>query len=201
MSDTKAETPKENPSTGKQMAKLAFEIGPVAVFFIANSTSGIFVATGAFMAATIVSLAASYAVMRTIPVMPLVTAGFVMTFGALTLILQDETFIKIKPTLTNLLFAAILGGGLLFRQLFLKLVFQSAFQVTDDGWRILTRYWMGFFVFLALLNEVIWRNFSTDFWVSFKVFGIMPLTIVFSLALLPIMLKHEIKTDETEDTA
>ena len=199
MTDTNAPAAAENTSTGKQMAKLAFEIGPVAVFFLANTTSGIFVATGAFMAATAVALAGSYLVMRTIPVMPLVTAGFVFTFGALTLVLQDETFIKIKPTLTNLLFAAILGGGLVFRQLFLKLVFQSAFQVTDIGWRILTFWWMGFFVFLAILNEVIWRSFSTDFWVNFKVFGIMPLTIAFSLAMLPIMLKHEIKSEETDN--
>lgn len=180
--------------------KLALELGPLVVFFVSNSQFGIFNATIAFMAATAVSLGVSYALTRTIPTMPLVTGVFVMVFGGLTVWLQDELFIKLKPTIVNLLFASILGFGLLTGRLFMKIVLDSALSMTDRGWVVMTRAWMCFFVVLAVLNEIVWRSFSTDFWVSFKVFGVMPLTLIFSFSLIPMMTKHMIETPENENS-
>ncbi|MBL8644985.1 MAG: septation protein A [Rhodospirillaceae bacterium] len=171
--------------------KLALEMGPLLIFFFGNSRFGLFPATMAFMVATVTALAVSYTLTRTIPVMPLVGGVFVLFFGGLTLYLEDELFIKIKPTIVNLCFAAILLVGLMMNRLFIKIVMEAAIQLTDRGWLILTRAWIGFFVVLAVLNEIVWRNFSTDTWVSFKVFGIMPLTLVFSFALIPVIMKHQ----------
>ena len=182
--------------------KLALELGPLAVFFGANSAFGIFPGTAAFMIATVAALGISYVVARTIPVMPMVTAVFVLIFGGLTLYLADETFIKLKPTIVNLMFASILLAGLVTKRLFIKFVFDAAFHLSDRGWHLLTRAWIVFFVFLAVLNEVVWRNFSTDTWVSFKVFGVMPLTFVFSLTLFPVMMRHALpqENDESSET-
>jgi len=195
-----SEKPQPNP-----LLKFALEMGPLVIFFIVNSRAGIFVGTGAFMAATVVALGASYALMRTIPVMPMVTAVFVLVFGGLTLWLADDLFIKLKPTIINLLFAAILLFGVLTNRLLIKLVLEGALQLTERGWRLITWAWIGFFIFLAALNEAVWRNTSTDFWVSFKVFGVMPLTIAFSFAIIPIIMRHTIQTaasaaDEKVDT-
>ncbi|MEQ8733722.1 MAG: septation protein A [Rhodospirillaceae bacterium] len=173
--------------------KLVLEIGPLVVFFLTNAQFGIFNATLAFMVAIVFALGVSYSLNKTIPTMPLVTAVFVLIFGGLTLWLQNETFIKVKPTIVNLLFATILAFGLLTGRLFLKIVLDSALNMTDQGWLIMTKAWTGFFVFLAILNEVVWRTVSTDTWVSFKVFGVMPLTLVFSFALVPVIMKHTIE--------
>ena len=137
------------------------------------------------------------------PILPLVTGVFVLVFGGLTLILQDELFIKLKPTIVNTLFAIILFGGLFWGKSFLKSLMGSMFRMTDQGWRILTIRWALFFILLAVLNEIVWRNTSTDTWVSFKVFGIMPLTILFSLSQLPAMNRHQLPNDEpgNEDAA
>ena len=124
--------------------------------------------------------------------MPLVTGVVVLVFGGLTLALQDEIFIKMKPTIVNTLFGGVLIGGLFFGKSLLGYVFDSVFQLTDEGWRKLTLRWGLFFFVLAMVNEVIWRNFSTDFWVSFKVFGMMPLTIVFTLTQMPLIQRHSL---------
>lgn len=186
--------------------KLGLELGPLVVFFLANSKAhllvggeasrNIFYATGFFMAAIIISLAVSYWKFRRIPTMPLVTAGFVMIFGALTLYLNDEIFIKIKPTLVNSLFAVVLLSAALLRKPLLKRLFDGAFDLTDEGWMILTWRWGLFFVALAILNELVWRNFSTDTWVSFKLFGIMPLTLLFGVLQLPILTRHACTSDK-----
>jgi len=182
------------------LLKFVLEMGPLGVFFFANSQFGIFPGTAAFMLATIVALGVSYAIARTIPIMPLVTAVFVVVFGGLTLYLADETFIKLKPTIVNAMFAAILLVGLITGRLFIKLLFESAFQLTERGWRLLTIAWTGFFIFLAILNEIVWRNFPTDTWVSFKVFGVMPLSILFTLSLFPIIMRHALpETDGKSD--
>ncbi|CEJ83389.1 putative intracellular septation protein (ispA/ispZ family), putative membrane protein [Hyphomicrobium sp. GJ21] len=181
----------------KQLIKLVVEFGPLLVFFVANSRYGIYTGTGAFMVATVVSLIASRTLLGRIAVMPLITSVFVLVFGGLTLWLQDDHFIKIKPTMVNGLFAAILFVGLATGRLFLKIVFGEVMRLTDQGWRILTFRWAFFFVFLAGLNEVMWRFFSTDTWVAFKVFGIMPITFIFALCQIGILKKYEDTTSES----
>jgi len=197
-------TPTQND--GASLAKLVVEAGPLVVFFVANSfaedlfgVSGhgkIFWATGAFMAATAVALIASKILFRKIPIMPLVSGFFVFVFGGLTLALQDEQFIKIKPTIVNLLFASLLGGGLWFNRPLLRYVLADAFQLSDQGWRLLTIRWAIFFVFLAILNEVVWRNFSTDFWAGFKLFGVMPITMIFAASQVSLLMKHQVNHDQ-----
>src|SRR5262252_5843071 len=151
--------------------KLATELGPLLVFFGANALYHLFVATAAFMVAIVVAIIASYVVTRHVPLMALVTGAIVLVFGTLTLVLHDETFIKVKPTIIYGLFAATLGGWLLFGRSFIAVMFDQMFNLTPHGWRILTFRWALFFVGMAILNEAIWRTQSTDFWVNFKVFG------------------------------
>jgi intracellular septation protein len=179
-----------------QWIRLALETGPLVVFFVGNIKFGIMPATGAFMVATMASLAVNYALERRLPVMPLVAGAFIIVFGALTLAFEDSTFIKLKPTVVNLLFAGALFSGLALRRNLLKIVFQAAFHLDEDGWRLLTWRWAFFFVFLALVNELVWRTQTTDFWVSFKLFGIMPLTVVFGVCQVPLILRHQIKDPE-----
>ena len=160
---------------------MAVDLGPLLVFFFANAQWGIMTATAVFMVAIVLSFFCSYWIERRIPILPLVTAVIVLIFGGLTIILNDALFIKVKPTIINCLFGVVLIAGLIFKRLFLELLFGSAFKLTEQGWRILTIRWACFFFLLAVLNEIVWRSVSTDMWVNFKVFGIMPLTIIFSL--------------------
>ncbi len=178
------------PSAGSALIKLALEAGPLVVFFVGNAKFGIFHATAAFMVAMVAALGISWAMTRKLPIMPLVGAIFVVIFGGLTLILQDDLFIKLKPTIVNLLFATILFGGLVMRRPLLKPLLGAALTLDDRGWDILTRRWAIFFVVLAILNEVVWRGFSTEFWISFKLFGIMPLTLLFGIAQMPLIKRH-----------
>jgi intracellular septation protein len=187
--------------------KLALELGPLIVFFFANARGEwligkipaladlggpIFVATALFMIATAIALAASWLIMRSLPIMPLVSGVVVFVFGALTLWLHDDVFIKMKPTIVNTLFSAVLLGGLVFGKSLLGYVFDSAFHLDAEGWRKLTFRWGLFFLFLALVNEVVWRSFSTDTWVAFKVWGIMPITLVFTLSQMPLIMRHSL---------
>ena len=177
----------------KPWLKLALDAGPLGVFFIANWQFGIFHATAALMAATVVSVAVTYWLERRLPTMPLVVAVMVLIFGGLTLYLDDDLFIKLKPTIVNLLFGATLAVGLVLKRNYLKVLFREAFTLDDEGWRKLAWRWAGFFFVLAALNEFVWRSFETDTWVDFKVFGIMPLTILFSLTQVPLILKHTVE--------
>jgi intracellular septation protein len=174
------------------VVRLVVELGPLLIFFFANARWGIFAGTGAFMAAILVSFSVSLWMERRVPVMPLVTAVIVLVFGGLTLFLQDETFIKLKPTILYSLFAAILAFGLATGRNFLQIVLGSVLQVDPRGWRILTVRWALFFVAMAVVNELVWRTFSTDTWVSFKLFGFLPLTFAFSLAQVPLLNRHQI---------
>ena len=177
------------------LPKLAIELGPLLVFFAANVVAGIYAGTAAFMVATLVSLAAARMLYHKLPVMPLVSGVVVLVFGGLTLYLRDETFIKLKPTIVYSLFAVLLAAGLLLRKPVLELLFGSAFALTEEGWRKLTFRWTAFFVAMVIVNEFVWRNFSTDAWVSFKAFGFLPLTFLFALAQVPLMHRHGEATD------
>lgn len=192
------------------LLKLVLELGPLATFFVVNSRAeawdlarflpisglpldqvSIMAATGAFMVATVISLAVSLVLMGRIPIMPLISGVIVILFGGLTLYLQNEMFIKLKPTIVNLIFAAALLGGLfIFKRPLLGIVFDSVFQLDEEGWWKLSFRWGLFFLFLAALNEVVWRTFSTDTWVTFKVFGVMPLTVIFALSQMPLLQRH-----------
>ena len=218
MSDPILERDPADPQKAKKeqinpVLKLVLELGPLMVFFFANTRGEwlakkfpalaelggpIFIATGLFMAATAIALLASWILMRTLPIMPLVSGIVVFVFGALTLYLQDDEFIKMKPTIVNTLFGVILLGGLFFGKSLLGYVFHAAFKLTDEGWRKLTLRWGLFFIVLAVMNEVVWRNFSTDFWVAFKVWGTMPITILFTLSQMPLIMRHSAEQPEEE---
>lgn len=193
------------------LLKLTLELGPLMVFFFANTRGEwlaerfpmlaglggpLFIATALFMVATAVALTASWLLMRTLPIMPLVSGVVVFIFGALTLYLHSEMFIKMKPTIVNTLFGVILLGGLAFGKSLLGYVFDSAFRLDAEGWRKLTLRWGLFFLFLAIVNEVVWRSFSTDTWVAFKVWGIMPITLLFTMSQMPLIMRHSLEREQ-----
>lgn len=191
------------------LLKLALEFGPLAIFFFANSYGDrlfgvaedrrIFVATGIFIAASLIALALSRALLGYLPRMAIVNAIVVTVFGGLTLALDDAFFIKVKPTIVNALFGSVLLGGLFFGRALLSLVLETVLQLDEEGWRKLTFRWGLFFFVLAAINEVVWRTQTQDFWVAFKVWGVMPLTMAFALAQTPLILKHEIKPAKTDE--
>ena len=187
----------QTPEAGKPpvspFLRLALEAGPLLVFFVMNGRFGIMPATAAFMVATPIAVFVSYRLEKRIPVMPLVGCGFVTLFGGLTLWLDDEFFIKVKPTIVNLLFAAVLFVGLMMKRPFLKLLMGAVLHLDDVGWHKLGQRWAVFFVVLAVINEIVWRNFSTEFWAGFKLFGLMPLTMVFAISQVPLITAHQIE--------
>jgi intracellular septation protein len=208
------------PRSENAFLKLVLEMGPLMAFFLANNRpqlfrpllagalpdalvngpqSGIFIATAVFMVAMVISLVLTRTLMGKLPIMPLVSGAVVLVFGGLTLWLQDDLFIKLKPTIVNTLFGAVLLGGLALGRPLLPFVLDSVFRLTDEGWRVLTLRWGLFFLFLAALNEVVWRLFSTDFWVAFKVWGVMPITIVFAMAQIGVLQRHELPSYELKD--
>ncbi len=177
------------------LRRLALDLGPLIVFFATFQVAGIFVATAAFMLAVLIALVVGYAIERRISPMPVFTAVLVLIFGGLTLYLKNDTFIKMKPTVLYAFFGLTLLGGLAFGRLFVKYIFATAFDLSEEGWRKLTYRWGFFFLGLAVLNEIIWRTLSTGDWVKFKVFGIIPLIMLFAAAQLPLVLKHETKQE------
>ncbi len=183
------------------LTKLSLDLGPLAVFFAANALYGIFPATAAFMVAIVASLIATWILSREIPPMPLITAVFVLVFGGLTLYLNNDLFIKLKPTIVNTLFAGILFTGLALRQSLLKPLLQSVMELNDEGWRLMTWRWACFFVALAILNEIVWRNFSTDFWISFKLFGTLPISIIFGAMQIGLMRRHALEPEAPAESA
>ena len=195
-----------------QGLKLALEMGPLIVFFLANTYGEelavrfplladlggkIFIGTAFFMVAMVISLTLTWMLERRVALMPLVTGVMVLVFGGLTLYLQDETFIKVKPTIVNILFGVtILGILFIFKKPVMKILFDGPFKLDDVGWTKLSFRWGCYFLFLALVNEVVWRNFSNDFWVNFKVWGTMPMTIIFMLFQYPVMVKHALPEED-----
>ncbi|PPJ45078.1 septation protein A [Rhizobium sp. KAs_5_22] len=212
MSNIESDTKPTTEERHHPLLKMALEIGPLMVFFFGNlrgewlaktfpaltAVGGpLLIATALFMVATVVSLIVSKIVFKHLPIMPFVSGIVVMVFGSLSIWLQDETFIKMKPTIVNTLFGVVLLGGLFFGKSLLGYVFNAAFQLDAEGWRKLTLRWGIFFLFLAVLNEVVWRNFSDVVWVNFKVWGTMPITILFTLAQMPLIMRHSLEA-ETE---
>lgn len=195
------------------LLKFALELGPGLIFFfvtlrgewlatkfpiLASIGEPILIATAFFMVATALSLAVSWFLTRSLPIMPLVSTVVVVVFGALALYLQDKTFAFMKPTIINALFGVVLLGGLAFGRSLLAYVFDSAFELDAEGWRKLTIRWGVFFLLLAVLNEVVWRNFDENTWLFFKVWGTLPLTAAFTLSQMPLILRHEIKQPAQE---
>lgn len=205
-------------ATKNPLIKLALELGPLVVFFFVNARGAslmesypalagfgepIFLATAVFMVAITISLIASRIYLGKLPIMPVVSGVVVLFFGALTLFLHDDLFIKLKPTIVNMLFATVLLGGLwIFKLSLFSYVFDDAFNLKEEGWRILTLRWGLFFIFLAVLNEVVWRTQTTDFWVAFKVWGVMPITFAFTMFQIPVMNRYsEHEEEDAEETA
>jgi intracellular septation protein len=166
------------------------------LFFAAYEMAGIYVATGVFMVAIMVALGLGYWLERRLGAMPLFTAFLVLVFGGLTIYLKNDTFIKMKPTVLYALFGFTLIGGLKFNRLFIKYIFTQAFDLTEEGWRKLTWRWGLFFLFLAVVNEIVWRSFSTEVWVNFKVWAVLPIFAVFALAQTPLVQKYELSQDK-----
>ncbi|MCB1430010.1 MAG: septation protein A [Nitratireductor sp.] len=206
-------TPQNQAPATSPLLKFALELGPLVIFFLANSYGDqlaeafpvlkalggkIFIGTAFLMVAMIISQALSLWLTRHLAIMPLVTLFFVLVFGGLTLWLQDETFIKMKPTIVNLIFASILLGGLLFGRSLLAYVFDAAFNLDEEGWRKLTFRCGLFFIAMAIINEIVWRNFSNDFWVNFKVWATMPMTILFMMLQLPLLKRHMIEEESSD---
>ena len=172
----------------------AVEYGPLIFFFIAYVKYGLMAATGALMAASVVAIAASYILERRVPVVTVATAVIVMIFGGLTLYFDDERFIKLKPTIVQGLFAVVLIGGLIFDKPLLKPLLSGAWQLTDQGWRILTLRFGIFFAVMAVINEIVWRTQSTDFWVNYKLFGAIGLTLAFTASQARLILRSQSDT-------
>ena len=176
----------------KSIYKLLIDVGPLAVFFIFYTKSGLQASILPLMIATVIAVLFSYILEKKIPIMPTVGAGIVLIFGGLTIYFDNEIFIKMKPTIINLIFAIILYGGMLVKKPLLKILLGAALRLEEEGWRILTYRWIGFFIALAVLNEIVWRTQTTDIWVNFKVFGILPITFIFTMTQFPLIKKYQI---------
>jgi len=177
----------------KPVYKLLIDIGPLAVFFIFYTRSGLQASILPFMIATIIAVLFSYILEKKIPIMPTVGATIVLIFGGLTIYFDNEVFFKMKPTIINFLFAAVLYAGTIIKKPLLKYLLGAALKLEDLGWKILTQRWIGFFIALAILNEIVWRTQSTDIWVNFKVFGILPITFIFTMTQFPLIKKYQIE--------
>ena len=177
----------------KSVYKILIDIGPLAIFFIFYTRSGLQAAILPLMIATVISVLISYLLEKKIPIMPTLGAGIVLIFGGLTIYFNDETFIKMKPTIINAVFATILYGGIVLKKPLLKYLLGAALKLEDVGWRILTQRWIAFFIALAVLNEIVWRTQSTDTWVNFKVFAILPITFIFTMTQFPLIKKYQIE--------
>ena len=177
----------------KPVYKLLIDIGPLAVFFIFYTRSGLQASILPFMIATIIAVLFSYILEKKIPIMPTVGATIVLIFGGLTIYFDNEVFFKMKPTIINFLFAAVLYAGTIIKKPLLKYLLGAALKLEDLGWKILTQRWIGFIIALAILNEIVWRTQSTDVWVNFKVFGILPITFIFTLTQFPLIKKYQVE--------
>ena len=177
----------------KSFTKLLVDIGPLAIFFIFYTRSDLQSAILPFMIATVIAVIFSYITEKKIPIMPTVGAFIILIFGGLSLYFNNDIFFKMKPTIINLLFACILFIGNVMNKPVLKFLFSGALKLQEEGWSILSKRWIGFFISLAILNEIVWRTQSTDLWVNFKVFGILPITFIFTITQFTIIKKYHIE--------
>ncbi len=180
-----------------QLRRTILDFGPLLLFFAAYKLFNLYVATGTVMVAASVAVGVGYWFDRKIHPVPLATAVIVLVFGGLTLYLNDDSFIKMKPTMIYALFGATLLGGLYFNRPLVKFILGAAVTLNEAGWRVLTWRFGLFFFGMALLNELIWRNFSDDIWVNYHVFGAIALTVLFSMSQVPFLLKHQIGTESS----
>ena len=170
--------------------RTALDLGPLVLFFGVLAKTNVYIATGVFMVAIVATGTVGYVYERKISPMAAISAAVVLVFGGLTIWLHNDLFIKIKPTIIYLVFAAILTGGLVTRRNFIKYLFDHAFHLDEEGWRKLTWHWVIFFLAMAVANEIVWRNFSLQFWAGYKLFGAIPATFLFALSQAPLILKH-----------
>lgn len=184
---------KTEPRHIHPILRLALEMGPLAVFFITYTRTDIFTATAVFVPLILVTLGISWRLTRHLPKMAAVTAVMVTVFGGLTLWLQDATFIKMKPTIVNLIFAGGLGWGLLRGRSYLRDLMGETMPMTDEGWRIFTGRWAVFFLVMAVINELVWRTQTEGDWVTFKTIGSPILTFAFVMTQFPLLKKHGVE--------
>jgi intracellular septation protein len=181
----------------KGLTKIIIDIGPLVIFFIfytrGEEGEKLQSAIIPLMIATIVAILFSYILEKKIPIMPTFGALIILVFGGLTIYFDNEVFFKMKPTIINIIFAVILYAGEVIKKPLLKLLLGSALKLSGEGWSILTKRWIAFFIALGILNEIIWRTQSTDIWVNFKVFGILPITFLFTLSQFSLLKKHQIE--------
>ena len=177
----------------KSISKILVDIGPLGVFFYFYTQGNLQSAILPLMIATIIAVIFSYIMEKKIPIMPTVGATIILIFGGLTIYFDNEVFFKMKPTIINLLFAIILYAGEIINKPLLKYLLGGTLKLQDEGWTILTKRWVGFFIALAILNEIIWRTQTTDIWVNFKVFGILPITFIFTMTQFSLIKKYQIE--------
>ena len=202
MTDSTATKPR-SPSAG---AKLLIDLGPLLVFFLANGFAPvakevkIFYATGAFMVAMFAAMIFSQIRYKHISPLLLFSGAMVLVLGGITIWMHDETFIKVKPTIYYLLVAGLLTFGLVTGRNLLKMVLESVYPgLSERGWRLLTRNWVGYFLVMAVVNEAVWRTQSTDFWIGFKLWFFLPATFLFALANVPMLMRHGLEAGEVKE--
>ena len=180
----------------RPLVKFTADFGPLLIFFIIyfNNDQDLKVAIPPFIVATLISLLVIYFLEKKIPMVPLLSGVLITLFGGLTLYFDNKIFFYMKPTIINLLFAVVLLFGKYFTQKpLLKIFFQNAFNLEDEGWKKLNQRWIGFFIFVAVLNEIVWRTQSEVFWVNFKVWGLLPISFIFAASQFPLINKYKLK--------
>ena len=180
----------------KPIIKFSTDFGPLLIFFIIyfNNDQNLKIAIPPFIVATLVALVVIYFLEKRIPMMPLISGILVTLFGGLTIYFDNKVFFYMKPTIINILFAlALIFGKFFTKKPLLKTIFKSAFNLEDEGWKILNDRWIYFFIFVAILNEIVWRTQTEAFWFNFKVWGLMPISFIFAASQVPIINKYKIK--------
>ena len=179
----------------RPLIKFATDFGPLLIFFIIyfNNEQNLKLAIPPFVIATLIALIVVYFLEKKLPMMPLVSGILITVFGGLTLYFDNKIFFYMKPTIINLIFATVLLFGKFFtKKPLLKLLFQNALHLEEEGWKKLSQRWVYFFIFVAILNEIVWRTQTEVFWVNFKVWGLLPITFLFTASQIPLINKYKL---------